>query len=106
MSSAIDNHILAEDVIITNYTLSLFTTELKVLRQSSNDCTLVNLILITHTGTITNADEGEDDTVVANHHITLDIHKGEYLTIIADLRSGIYLGLGTYLTCHNSKLLI
>jgi hypothetical protein len=60
----------------------------------------VYLVVVTHARAVADADEGEDDAVVANHHVAFDIGEGEYLTVFADFRSGVDLGFGTYFA-HN-----
>jgi hypothetical protein len=104
VGGSVDNHILTKDIIVTNDTFSLFTSELEILWQRGNDSTLMYLIIITHARTITYTDEGENNTIVTNHHITLYVYEGEYFTIIADFRSGVDFGLRTYFTCHNYQL--
>jgi hypothetical protein len=100
MVSAVNDNILANHVVITNLNIRLLTTEIKILRQGGNHRALMDLVVVTYTRAVADADKGEDDTVVTNHHIVLDIHKGEYLTVVANLRLWANLSFGTYFTCH------
>ena len=52
VSSTIDDHILADDVVVAYDALRLFTFEVEVLRQSSDDRPLVNLVMTAHARTI------------------------------------------------------
>jgi hypothetical protein len=56
----------------------------------------MHLITFPHAGTITDTDEGEDDATITNLHIILDVHEGEYLTVVADFCLGADFGLGGY----------
>jgi hypothetical protein len=96
MGSTIDHDILTEDVVVANDTLSLLTPELEILWEGSNDRSLVHLVAVTHAGTVADADKGEYDTVVTNHHIVLDIGEGEYLAVVADFCLGAYFGFWAY----------
>ena len=100
MRGTIDDHILTDDVVVADDTLRLLATELEVLRQGTDDRSLVDLVLLTHTRNVKDTHEGEDDTAITNFHVTLYIDEGEYLTIVADFRSGVNLGFGTYFACH------
>jgi hypothetical protein len=64
------------------------------------------LVVITDARTIADANEGEDDTIITYHHIVLDIHKGEYLTVVANLGLWANLGFGGYFACHNYQFSI
>ena len=86
VGSAIDDHVLADDIVVADDALRLLAAELEVLRQSADDATLMHLVVTAHARTIHNRDEGEDDAVIANHHVVLDIDEGEYLTVVADFR--------------------
>jgi len=103
--SAVDDDVLADDVTITDNALRLLATELKVLRQGSDDTALMHLILRAHARTIHNTDEGEDDAAVAYFDVVLDINEGEYLTIVADFRLRADFGFGGNFACHNSYFL-
>jgi hypothetical protein len=46
----------------------------------------------THAGTVEDADEGEDDAVVAYLHVVLDIDEGEYLAVVANAGLGADVG--------------
>ena len=96
--SAIDDHILTNDIFVANLHIRLLTTIVEILWQGGNDRTLMNLIVITDACSIEDGGEGHDDTVIANLYVVLDIHEGEYLTIITDFRLWRYLGFGTDFT--------
>ena len=66
----------------------------------------MDLIIVAYPRTVEDTNEWHDDTVITNHHIVFDIHEGEYLTIIANLRLGAYLGLWRNFTCHNYSLFV
>jgi len=104
MCGTVDDYILSDNVVVADDALRLLPSEFEVLRQCTDDGALVYLVVVTHARTIKNADEGEDDAVVTNHHIVLNVHKGEYLTIVADFRLGRYFSFGTYFACHNFSL--
>ena len=106
LGTTVDDYVLADHVVIADPDIRLGASEVEVLRQGCDDTALVDLVVVADAGAAADADEGEDDTVVANLHIVLDIHKGEYLTVVADFRIGADLGLGTNFACHNSKFLI
>ena len=105
MGTPVDDHILADDIVVANLYIRLLTTEVEVLWQGGNDRALVDLVVLSDARAVADADEGEDDTVVTDLHIVLDIYEGEYLTVVADLRLWADLGFGTYFTCHNSSVL-
>ena len=100
LRTAIDDHVLADDIVVANYHVRLGTTEVEILRQGGNNTALMDLIAISDTRTIADADEGEDNTVITYLHIVLDIHEGEYLTVVTDFRLWADFGLWTYFTCH------
>ena len=66
----------------------------------------MNLIVVTDARAIADADKGEDDTVITNHHVVLDIHEGEYLTVIANLCLWANLSFWGYFACHNYQFSI
>ena len=66
----------------------------------------MNLVVSAHARSVEDADEGEDDAVVANLHIVLDIDEGEDLAIVAYFRPGADFGSWTYFACHNSFFLL
>ena len=101
VGSAIDNHILTNHIIVAYLNIRLLTTIVEILWQGSNHGSLVYLVVIADASTIQDGHEGHDDAIVANLYIILDIHEGEYLTIIAYFRLWRYLGFWTYFTCHN-----
>ena len=106
MGGTVDDHVFTNDVIIAKDARRLLTTELEVLWQGANDGTLMHLVLLAHSRSAEDADEGEDDTAVAYLYIVFDIDKGEYLTVVADLRLGRYFSFRTYFACHNSYILL
>ena len=106
VGTAVDNHVLADDIVIAYLNIRLGTTEVKILWQGSNHRALMDFVVITNARAVADANEGEDDTVVTNHHIVLDIHKGEYLTVVANLGLWANLGFWTYFTCHNYSLFV
>ena len=98
IGTAVDDHVLANDIVVANLHIRLLTTIVEILWQGGDDRTLMNLIVITDACSIEDGGEGHDDTVIANLYVVLDIHEGEYLTIITDFRLWRYLGLGTDFT--------
>ena len=106
VGTAVDNHVLADDIVIAYLNIRLGTTEVKILWQGSNHRALMDFIVLTDARAVADANEGEDDTVVTNHHIVLDIHKGEYLTVVANLGLWANLGFGGYFACHNFQFSI
>jgi hypothetical protein len=106
MSGTVHHYILTENIIVADNAFRLLAMKLEILRQGTNYRTLMHFIIVSHACTITDTDEGEDNAIVANHHVTLYIDKGEYLTIVADFRSWIDFGLWTYFACHNYQLSI
>ena len=102
--TAVDDHILADHIVVANLDIRLLTTEVEILWQGGDDGALVDLVVLADARTVADTDEGEDDTVVANLHIVLDIHEGEYLTVVADLRLWADLGFRGYFACHNYSL--
>ena len=94
VGGAVDDDVLANDVIVADDELGLLTTEVEVLRQGSDDGSLVHLVVAAHAGAVEDAHEGEDDAVVADDDIVFNIDEGEYLTVVADLGSLSNLGFG------------
>ena len=101
VGTTVDDYILADDVVVANLHILLGSTEIEILRQRSYHTTLMDLIILSYTRPVADADEGEDDTIVADHHIVLDIHEGEYLTVITDFCLWAYLGFRGNFACHN-----
>ena len=102
MGGTVDDDVLADDVAVADDALRLLAAELKVLWQGADDGTLVHLVALAHACAATDADEGEDDAAVAYLNVVLDIHEGEYLTVVADFRLWADFGLWGYFACHNS----
>ena len=102
--STVDDDILTDDVAVADDTLRLLAAELEVLRQGTDDGSLMDFVALAHACTATDADEGEDDAAIAYLDVILDVHEGEYLTVVADFRFGANLGLGGYFACHNYSL--
>ena len=102
----VDDDVLTDDVVVADDAFRLLAAEVEILRQRTDDGTLVHFVPCAHAGAVQDADEGEDDASVANLHVILYIDKGEYLTVVADFRLGRYLSFGTYFTCHNYQLSI
>jgi hypothetical protein len=96
MCGTVDDYVLADDVVVANDAFGLLTTELEVLGQGGDDTTLMDLVITAHAGTIEDGDKREDDTVVTNHNVNLDIHKREYLAVVADTRLWADFGFWTY----------
>ena len=101
VGGTVDDYILADDVVVADDAFRLLATEAEVLGQGGDDGSLVNLVVSAHSCSVKDADEGEDDAVVANHHVVFDIYEGEYLAIVAD--SGLWADFGfrTDFACHN-----
>jgi len=102
VGGAVDDHVLANDVMVANDALRLLATEVEVLWQCADDSTLVHLVMTAHARAVEDTHKGEDDTVVTNHHVVLDIHEGEYLTVVANLRLWANLSFWTNFT-HNTS---
>ena len=93
--ATVDNHVLANDIVVAYLNIRLGSTEVKVLGQGCYHTALMDLVAVAYAGAVADADKGEDDTVVTDHHVVFDIYKGEYLTVTADLRLGRYLSFWT-----------
>ena len=52
----------------------------------------MDLVALADARAVADGNEGEDDAVVTDLHVVLNIHEGEYLAILADLRLWAYLG--------------
>ena len=102
VGGTVDDNVLADDVAVADDALRLLTTELEVLGQGTDDGALMDFVVLAHTCSATDADEGEDNATIAYLHVVLDIHEGEYLTVVADLSLGTDLSFGGYFACHNS----
>ena len=63
----------------------------------------MHLVVLAQSCAVEDTHKGEDDSVVTDLHIVLDIHEGEYLDIITELRLGRYYGFVTDVV-HNSNL--
>ena len=94
VGTTVDDNILTDDIVITNLHIRFSTSEAEVLRQGSDDASLVDLVAFADARAAADADEGEDDTIVTDLHIVLDIHEGEYLAVFTDLRLGRNLSFG------------
>ena len=94
MCGTVDDNVFADDVAIADDALRLLATELEVLWQGTDDGTLMHLVALAHACAAADADEGEDDAVVAYLHVVLNINEGEYLTVVADFCFGADFGLG------------
>ena len=90
----VDDNVFADDVAIADDALRLLAAELKVLWQGADDSSLVHLVALAHACAATDADEGEDDAVVAYLHVVLNVNEGVYLTVVADFCFGADFGLG------------
>ena len=106
MCSAVDDHILADNVIIAEDTFRLLTHEVEVLGQCSNHSTLMHLVTFSHARTIQNTHEGENDAIITDNDIVLNIDEGEYLTVVADFRLRRYFSAWRNFTCHNCQFSI
>ena len=64
----------------------------------------MDLVAVAHACAVEDRHEGEDDTVVTNHHVVLDIDKREYFATFADT---CHLRLRTdYCATHNLTVLL
>ena len=103
MRSTVDDHVLADDIVVANDALRPFATEVEVLGQSADDAALMHLVVTAHACTAEDADEGEDDAVVANLYVILDVDEREYLAVVADACLGAYLGFWTYFAVRHNN---
>ena len=104
--ATVDDHVLANGVVVADGHEALRTIEIEVLRQGSNHRALKHLVVLAHARTTEYADEGIEDAVVANFHVVLNVDEGIYLAVVADFRLGRDVGLGTDITCHNYSFLM
>ena len=102
--TAVDDHILADDVVVTHLHIRLLATVVEVLRQSTDNSTLMNFVALTDARAVEDADKRHDDAAIAYLHIVFDIHKGEYLTVVAYFSLGADFGFWTNFACHNFQL--
>ena len=96
VGTTVDDDILSDDIVITNFHIRLGTPEAEVLRQGCDDRTLMNLVVVADARAAADADKGEDNAIVTDLHVVLDIHEWKYLTVVADLRLRRNFGFGTY----------
>ena len=96
----VDDHILTDDVVVSDDTLALLAPELEILGQRPDYGTLMDFVVVADTRAIEDAREREDDAVVADDHIALDIGEGEYLAVVSDNGSWVDFGPWTYITWH------
>ena len=106
MCGTIDDHVLADDVVVADDAFRLLATEVEVLRQGSNDTALMHLVVRPHSSTIEDAHKWEDDAVVTDDHVVLDIDEGEYFAVVANFGLGANLGFWTNFACHKFVCLI
>ena len=105
MRGTVDDHILADDIIVTDDTLGFFSAEVEILWQGTDNRALMHLVTTPHSRAVQDAYERKDDAVVTNFHISLDICERKYLAVLADFRSRVDFCSCTYFTCHNYFLL-
>ena len=96
VGGTVDDHVLPDDVVVADDALRLLATEVEVLGQGADDASLVHLVVAAHAGAVEDADEGEDDAVVADDHVVLDVDEREYLAVVADAGLGADFGSWTY----------
>ena len=87
--ASVDGYIFTDGVVVTNLCCSLFATELEVLRYSTDDCAGEYGVAIANARTVEDVGIGHDDVVVANHNITVNVHEGTNLHILADNGFGV-----------------
>ena len=104
MSTAVDNHVLTDGIVVADHYLTLFTGKVEILWEGSDNGCLEHLIIITHASTVHDAHEGIDDTVVADDHIVLDIGEWIDLAVVSNLSLWRNLCLWTYYTSHNNSI--
>lgn len=95
MGSTVDDDILADDIVVADLHQAALATEVKVLRQRTDNRTLVDLIVLADLRPVENTDERKDDGVVTYLHVVLYEDEGEYLNVVADLRLWRYHGFIT-----------
>lgn len=101
MSSSVDDHIFANDVIVAHDKFTPLAHETEILWYRSYYRTLMYLVAISHSRSLQNADEWKDNTVVAYDDVILDIGKRIYLTALSNLCRCRNFGSRTYFTAHN-----
>ncbi len=80
------DHILAEDIFITNDKYRGIAAITEVLWNGSQHGILMNLVATPHACTVHHADIGINDTVVTNLHIVFYIYERIDSHIVANLR--------------------
>jgi hypothetical protein len=58
----------------------------------------MHFIVFPHVSAVEYAHERKDYATITNLHITLDVNEWEYLTVVTNLRFGVYFGFRTYIT--------
>ena len=100
-SCTIYHHILSDDVVVANHQLRFITDILKVLRNCSQNGTLMHRIVLTHTSTVHHTDKRINGTSFTNHNIAFDIGKRHNRNVVPDLCSGVDECLGMNILRHN-----
>ncbi len=82
--SAVDDHILADNVVITDMAIGAFPFPTEVLWVGSDDGALVNFIVFAHAGALDDTRVGHDFAIVANLYIGIDISEWMNDHILSD----------------------
>ena len=100
VSSAVDDHIFANDVVVANDEFGLGAIVIKVLWNGSEHRTLKDLVVVSHSSACKNTGKGIDNAVVANDNIVFDVGEGIYFAVVTNLYIGGNFCFGTDFTCH------
>ena len=100
VSSAVDDYIFANDVVVANDEFGLGAIVIKVLWNGSEHRTLKDLVVVSHSSASKNTGKGIDNAVVANDNIIFDVGEGIYFAVVTNLYIGGNFCFGTDFTCH------
>lgn len=95
---AVDNNILAEDVLITDYETCVVALIVEILRLSTEHSVLEHLVSTTQARALHNAHIRIDYTVIANDNIVFDVDKGINRDVLSKLCSRSYV---CFIANHN-----
>ncbi len=91
-SATVDGHALADGGAITYFSGGVFTGELEVLRDRTDDGTGEDPALFADARAVHQHGVGSDPTAVTDHHIAVHTRKGFHGDVLAELRIGVDVG--------------
>lgn len=93
LKSASNDDILADAVLVADTHVSTVSYGIaETLRHGTNDGILIDVVVRAEHTTFENAGVGHDDAAVANDNVALDVCKGIYLYVLANL--GFWMNVG------------